>query len=792
MPKKKETGSKWSNRWRSWSKPKKGIVLTGGVFLLWFLFCLPRPLFEAPTSTIVYSADNKLIGAKIATDGQWRFPYEKEVPERFAQAILLQEDEYFYYHPGFNPVSIYNALLQNIAAKKVVRGGSTITQQTIRLARRNPQRSYLEKLRELFMAMRLEMGTSKDRVLSYYCSYSPFGGNVVGLRAAAWRYFKSNPSDLSWAEVATLAVLPNAPGLIHPGRRREDLRVRRDALLHKLYLRDKIDLLTYEAAVIEPLPDRPYAMPQVAPHFTEYAHKDYHGKTVKSTINYKWQNATNRIIDRYYKVLRQNQIHNIAALIVDTRTNQIVAYTGNTDCGASHEEAVDMVQGQRSTGSTLKPFLHAAALDDGLILPTTLLPDVPTYYKNFAPKNFDETFSGAVHADQALIRSLNLPSVHLLKEYGVTRFHHLLQNLQLQGISYSPSHYGLSLILGGAESSLLELCSAYGGMVRTLRHNNESSGHYFSNEYAKPSYISSLKPPEHSKTKTKPISAAAIYQTLETLTEVKRPLEDQTWKYFEGKQKIAWKTGTSYGHKDAWAIGTNGDYVVGIWVGNADGEGRTGNTGLRSAAPILFDVFDLLPHSDTWFRPPIKELYSMQYCTESGHLATPLCPHPTEKLLPAAGAESSPCPYHQLLHTTKDGQYRVTRDCAQSGDILTQSWFILPPKMEYYFKDKNPSYQQSPPFHPDCQSRVQNMSVLYPPLSSELRLPTNIQNKPEKMVAKVAHKIPRSTVYWYLDQTYIGKTSSLHEMELRPSPGEHMLIAMDERGEKVFRKLFIH
>ncbi len=331
--------------------------------LIWYAFCLPGQLFQEPTSTVVVSVEDKLLGAKIAKDGQWRFPENKEVPEKFKTCLVLFEDEHFYKHPGFNPVSIVKAIQQNREAGKIVRGGSTLTQQVIRLSRKNPKRTYFEKFKEIILATRLEVRASKEEILSLWANNAPFGGNVVGLEAASWRYFNRSPENLSWAESATLAILPNAPTLIYPGKNQEKLRQKRDRLLKKLLDNSIIDSLTYQLSIQEEIPPKPYAIPQITPHLLQKISKKHEGQLVKSTVEYHLQNQVNQIIKQHYQQLSQNEIYNAAVLVMDVKTRRILAYVGNTPTTVAHQKDVDIIDKPRSTGSILKPFLYGAMLD---------------------------------------------------------------------------------------------------------------------------------------------------------------------------------------------------------------------------------------------------------------------------------------------------------------------------------------------------------------------------------------------------------------------------------------------
>ncbi|WP_339630724.1 penicillin-binding protein 1C, partial [Bizionia echini] len=435
---------------------KKSVIVF--LLLIAYYFCLPNPLFTDPTATVITSQNNRLLGAQIARDGQWRFPHNDAIPEKFKTCIIAFEDAYFYKHPGFNPISIFKAFKENLKSNGIKRGGSTLTQQVIRLSRKGQNRTYFEKVIEIILATRLELRESKDQILAYYASNAPFGGNVVGLDAASWRYFNRDANQLSWAEHATLAVLPNAPSLIYPGKNQEQLRNKRNRLLKKLRDNGTIDSLTYQLSIAEGLPQKPYALPQTAPHLLQKVATKHSGKRVQTTVDNHLQERVNQLVKTHYNQLKQNGIHNAAVLVLDVKTRKVLTYVGNTPTDKLHQKDVDIIDKPRSTGSILKPFLYAAMLDAGDLLPNTLVADIPTQYGSYNPENYNKTYDGAVPASRALSRSLNVPSVRMLQEFGLDRFYQYLKKLELKDLSESANYYGLSLILGGAESNLWDLC----------------------------------------------------------------------------------------------------------------------------------------------------------------------------------------------------------------------------------------------------------------------------------------------------------------------------------------------
>ncbi len=703
-------------------KRKGAWAVAAGLFLAW-LCCLPRDLFQGVSyATVVESADGQLLGARIAEDQQWRFPPCDSVPERYATALIQFEDRAFWWHPGVNPAALLRAALENLRSGHVVSGGSTLSMQVIRLSRQK-ERNLWQKGIEAVQATRLEARYSKREILALYASHAPYGGNVVGLEAAAWRYFGRPANELSWAETATLAVLPNAPATLHLGRGREQLLDKRNRLLKRLLEHGDLDADTYYAALEEPLPGPPLPLPSLAPHYLTHCPA---GKRTRTRLNHDLQKAVSETLDRNSDQLAREGVADLAAVVMDNRTGEVVAYVGNASPGREREgRQVDIACAPRSSGSILKPFLYAAAWQEGLILPRTLLPDVPMNLNGFAPQNFDRQFYGAVPASEALARSLNVPAVYLLREYGVAKFHHLLQGAGMSTLTADSGHYGLSLILGGGEVRLDEVTAAYSALVQAYLNGQEAPGG---------------------------LGPWATWYTLDALKEVNRP-DELDWRLIRSVRRAAWKTGTSYGFRDAWAIGMTPAYTIGVWAGNAQGQGVPGLTGARTAGPVLFEILNLLPPSDDWFPEPEEPAVWARVCRASGYLAAPDCPETEELPLPASALESDPCPYHPQGH------------------------FVLPPAMEWFYKAYHPEYRGAPAASPSP------VEFIYPAGGSTLSLPRQLNGAVEGVVFRAAHHRADATLWWHLDQDYIGETRFLHQMRLAPEPGRHTLTVVDEDGK---------
>ncbi len=771
------------------NNPKKSIFF--GLLLIAYYFCLPRTLFEQPYSTVIESEEGELLGAKIARDGQWRFPAQDSIPEKFEKCIVYFEDEHFYKHPGFNPVAMVKAIAQNYKAGKVVRGGSTLTQKVIRLSRDGKKLSYFEKLTELVLATRLEFRYSKEKILELYAAHAPYGGNVVGLEMASWRYFGVQPHQLSWAETATLAVLPNAPSLIYPGKNQEKLLNKRNGLLKKLYEEKVIDKTTYELSLLEDLPQKPYDLPQIAPHLLQNIAKTEEGKRIKTTVKFALQNRVNQIATQYYNEYKQSEIYNLAIIIVDVETRNIISYVGNSPTDRDHQKDVDIITAPRSTGSILKPFLYASMLDAGEVLPNTLVPDIPTQIAGYSPKNFDLTYDGAVPAHRALSRSLNIPSVLMLKDHGVYRFYDQLQKFKLRDIKKHPNHYGLSLILGGAESNLWDLTKTYAGLTSTLNYFTTHAAKYRTNEFTELNWSLGKKLDFGKESYDKKnLGAGSIWLTYNAMKEVNRPEGDEAWRFYDSSLEIAWKTGTSFGNRDGWAIGTNSRYVVGVWVGNASGEGRPSLTGVGSAAPILFDVFNLLPRKK-WFTTPFDDLEEAEVCALSGHIAGENCPK-IKQWIPLKSKQTTVCPYHKIIHLDSSEQFQVNSSCEDIDNMVSKSWFVLPPVMELYYKSKHIDYVPLPPFREDCSgTSTVTMDFIYPKDNGKIYLTKNFDGDIQPFILKVAHSSPKAKLFWYLNNQFLGTTQVFHEMSVQAKTGKYYITVTDEYGNEISRRVEI-
>lgn len=748
------------------------------IALIGFWFILPKQLFNRSYSAVAYSKEGELLGARIANDGQWRFPELKEVPEKYKAAILVFEDERFHYHPGVDPIAILRAIVQNVRAGKVESGASTITMQVMRLSRNKP-RTIKQKTIEAISALRLELTLSKDEILALHSSHAPYGLNIVGLDAACWRYFGKSPNKLSWAQAALLAVLPNAPSLMHPGKNRTALKFKRNRLLKKLWKKGYIDDQDYLLAIEEIIPEKPKPLPSKAYHLVEQLKSR---GLQKSTIDIARQNMLYNIANERAQAFGQHGIENLAALIADTETGEILAYIGNSS-NTSSNSFVDMIHAERSSGSILKPLLHAFLLDEGLMTPKQLLPDVPISFSGFNPSNFSKKHTGANPADEALASSLNIPAVQNLQTYGVDKFLNKLKAMDFESFHYPAEHYGLSLILGGAEVNLWDLASTYAYLGRTLKHYTDYDSQYLPQDFHK---LTFEKYPVHEHFNNEPqhLHAGAIWHTFEAMTNLNRPNEDGHWESFASSGKIAWKTGTSFGFRDAWAVGVTPRYTIATWVGNADGEGRKENIGSQTAGRFLFDIFNRLPRTTDWFEMPLDDMHEMQICKTSGHLASAACDEVDSTFVFNHVERTKPCPYHHKVFI-KDG-HQVNSSCANLSEVVDTTWFSLPPAIAYYYKKEHPSYQELPAFEPSCKQEKNNdLAFIYPTSKEIIYLPTDLDGEKQKLVCRASHSNPKAELFWHVNERFIGTTKDYHTVELDLKTGEYEITIIDLGGNQL-------
>lgn len=752
------------------------MLFIGAVFFLFFTFIFsPLEINYPENSGTLYSAEEELLAYTLTGDGQWRFKLlEKELPSKLVTSLLELEDQRFYFHPGLDPLALTRAAWQNLRSGHIVSGGSTITMQVARLLLKNHQRSYLNKIIETGLALRLEANHSKEEILRIYFQLAPYGGNIVGLETASWFYFHRPPKRLSWAEAALLAALPQKPSSLRLDKNRKHLLEVRNRLLKKLLRNGHLDEQDLSLALREPLPEKVRRPHQESPLLLQSLLTSSDHKSFRTSLNFEIQKSTGAILDSHMKNLPYSHINNAALVVFDTHSGKPLAFHGNNTKFESSSSTptngyfVNTALGSRSSGSTLKPFLYASMIDEGLLHSHMLLLDIPTWINGFHPRNFSKKYLGAIMANKALARSLNIPAVRMLQEFGAERFHSDLLKLKLTTFTRAPSQYGMSLILGGGETNLFELTRAYNLLAQTA-HGREKV------------ILSSLTG-DVTEIES-PFSVGASFLTLEALLDVRRPESGINWKQFSSSQRISWKTGTSHGFRDAWSIGTNGKYTVGVWMGNASGEGRPEIIGTKLAAPLMFSVFNLLKNS-SWFDFPEIKLKQIRVCKNSGMLPTNDCIQHMV-WIPEDSFFSVTDKYNTQVTIDKTTNLQAHQRCRTSNRLETKTIFTLPEKVRFFLKNSSIRSEPLPLIEKDCvidQELKDRLAMIYPRHKSQLILGREIDGLTQPVVFQASHSDPKMILHWHLNQKYLGKTKGDHLMELSPQPGEYKLTLVDQSG----------
>ncbi len=741
------------------------------IAILFFIIPPAKPLFKNDYSTVVRANNGALLHAFINQNEQWHFPPDtSKVPQKLKTAVITFEDESFYKHIGVDFLAITRAAYQNYKKGRIVSGASTIHMQIARMS--NPKnRNYFNKAKEIVFAIKLNLHFSKDEILTTYLNHAPYGGNVIGYRTASLKFFGKEPHQLTWSEAATLAVLPNAPGLIYPTKTSEALQNKRNDLLKKLFEKGSISEQTYQLAMLEPVPNQFLTFESHAPHFARSLKSRYPGqKNISTTIALDIQQQCNHIAQRYEHKYSFFGIHNLAILVADTKTGAIKAYVGSPNFfDYNHGGQVDGVMAPRSSGSILKPFLYALSIDEGLITPESLIRDLPTFFDGFSPKNASREYQGVARAKDALVQSLNIPAVRLLNSYGVFQFYAFLKEAGVTTLHRNADDYGLPLVLGGAEVNLWDMVSLFRGLANNGVFSNNIT---LSNEGVNETM--------------QLISEGACYQMLDMLKDLKRPGSEFYWERFSGSQPFAWKTGTSYGHKDALAIGVNPEFTIAVWVGNFNGESNKNLSGATSAGPILFDILQTLPQKDSkrWFEKDEVDYKHIVICKLSGFRATDACPEVDTIDVPYGMKPLQSCDYHQFRHFSTDGKYQSCSRCWHLVGSVKKSVTIYPPDVAYYLRQKGQYIEKLANHYPLCPAfkADKSLKIIYPNMDAKLFLPRDFNGKTQPVICKAGHTGTGKKVFWYLDDVYLGETVEEHKMGVIFNEGWNTIKVIDEYG----------
>lgn len=737
-------------------------------------------------SAVLLDKHDAFLSAKVACDGQWRFPITKKLPETYKQALIFYEDKNFYRHFGIDPFALVRAFYQNLKNGKVISGASTISMQLARLCLKNKSRSIFTKLEEMYLTIGFEFLYSKEKILQLYSGLAPFGSNVVGLETAIWKYYHKRLEDLSWAEAALFAVLPNQPSMLHLSKNREKLLLKRNRLLRDLTNSNIISQDVYSLSIEEPLPDKPLVLPRNAPHALEYAIKLKGDATImNSTIDLNLQNEVIRISRNHHRIFKANEIHNLAVLVVENKSGNILAYLGNSmDSSVVRNADVDMVHAPRSSGSVLKPLLLVAMMDLGLVGPGSLVPDIPTLINGFRPENFSRQYSGAVSCREVIQKSLNVPSVLMLKEYGIPVFYANLKRFGFSHLFRPWEDYGLSLILGGAEVNMADLARAYAYLAHTLNVYQDHQQKYpdFSDYNLR--LLKNEKPHQNILNSNPDLqTAGAIHHMFQSMRLHGMNQEEFNIHTRNSLSPIALKTGTSFGYKDAWCVGVNPDYTVVVWIGNANGMARPGLIGIQTAAPLMQEIIQLPPAERDW-TIPYDDMVFIPVCRQSGFTPGRYCTDIDTQYLPKASKLLKTCTFHQKIFLDTTLNFRVFKDC--ESQIVEANWFVLPPAMEYFYASAHPEFKAMPPLREDCREKgaeqFRTLAFIYPNHNAQIMIPVDLDQQKNPMIFKATHRDPGAEIMWFMDNTYIASSNYPFELTFIPPPGRHHFMIMDREG----------
>jgi len=734
------------------------------------LFLLLNLLFPLPDkidySTIITDDRGELINAFLTKDDKWRMKTElHEISPLLKKTIIQKEDQYFYFHPGINVVAVTRAAFNNLVKGQRTSGASTITMQVARALERRP-RTLGAKLIETFRAFQLEWKYSKDEILQLYLNLVPYGGNIEGVKSASLLYFKKNPDHLSLAEITALSIIPNRPSSLVIGKNNDLIIKERNKWLHRFAASDVFTDKEIEDALDEPLHASRSVVPHFAPHLSYKLKQQTGTTTIRTTINLNKQLKIEKLTEDYIRTLRLNNIRNAAVIVVDNKTHKVISYVGSagffdtTDGGQVNGAAAI-----RQPGSTLKPLLYGLCMDEGLLTPKTIVNDVPVNYNGYAPENYDRTFNGYVTVERALEQSLNIPSVKSLKQLGKEKLIGKLVTADFKQVAKDQNKLGLSLILGGCGTTLEQLTGLFASFA--------NSGTY--------SPIAFLQNNTPSK-RVQVLSPSAAYMITEILSKINRPDFPLNWQATERMPKIAWKTGTSYGRKDAWSIGYNKNYTVGVWVGNFSGAGAPELSGANTATPLLFKIFNTIDYANNgdWFARP-SALDLRQVCAETGLPPGTYCTNLIlDHFIPLIST-TAPCQHLQEFKVTPDEAVSYCSSCAPETGYAKKLYRVLAPEMQDYFHQNNVTFKPIPPHNPACEKifKGEGPIISSPTNGSEYYINQN-DLEPLQLSANTANDV--SKVYWYINDQFYKAAAAGDKPFFIPSEGPNKISCTDDKG----------
>ncbi|WP_243358014.1 penicillin-binding protein 1C [Fundidesulfovibrio terrae] len=763
------------------------------VFLaLDWLFPFPVERLAPPASTVVTGSRGEPIRFFLARDQSWRFPVAlDDIPAVYLDALLCAEDRRFFRHPGVDPAALAKALAANVLAGRVVRGGSTITMQVARLAEPKP-RTYAAKIIECFRAFQLELHFSKPEILRCYANLAPFGGNITGLGAASWFYFGKSPDKLSLSEAALLAAIPRSPNRFQPVRHPHEARKARTLVLAAMAATGAAAPERAAEAAAQPLPGALKRPPLIAPHLAQMAVAQAragaappartHGgsdtlpalqtpagaSAIRTTLDSRIQEISRQAARSRLVELRAQGVGNAAVVVLDVKTRDVLALVGSDDfLDESRRGKVNAATAQRSPGSALKPFLYALAFQDGDISPQSLLLDIPITAGNYDPRNYDGNYRGRVEAQDALINSYNTPAVRLLAQAGPERFHKLLLDGGLAGLSRPTAHYGLALILGGGEVSLLDLTNLYATLARGGMH-------------APASFLTGVRHPEK-----RLLSPEACSLSASILSRLERPDLPGGAERASGLPTVAWKTGTSFGHRDAFAVGFSSRFVVGVWTGNVDGRPVKGISGMRQAAPLFFDIFRALePDGSGLPRPEGLNLAEVEVCALSRQLPGPDCRERVAMTVIPGVTKLTPCLVHQRVLVDAATGLRVAGSCLDGRDVRQEVVTQYPAELTTWWRAGGMPVPAIPEPSPDCPEALagQGPRITSPKAQAVYRLRPGSPEAFQRVGLAAQAGTDAGELHWFQDGILVREQGQGEGLFLELERGEHRLMVVDSRG----------
>ena len=735
------------------------------LFSLNYIFPVTDKIDKIEYSTIITGNKGEVIHAFLTADEKWRMKTSlEEISPLLKKTIIEKEDRFFYYHAGVNPLAMIRALFNNVLKMKRTSGASTITMQVARALERRP-RSYTNKLIEIFRGWQLELNYNKNEILRLYCNLLPYGGNIEGVKSASFLYFQKDPDHLSLAEITALSIIPNRPSSLVPGKN-NDLIIRERNKWLKIFAAKKVFTAKQIVdALAEPFNVSRGSVPLFAPHLSRLL-KQSKEPVVHSSLDMNMQFKTEKIVKDYSRTLSLKNIRNAAVVIIDNSTHQVITYVGSADFSDTIDGGqVDGAIAVRQPGSTLKPLLYGMCIDAGLITPKSIIPDVNINYGGYAPENYDKKFSGNVSMEYALEHSLNIPAVKCLRQLGTDKFIHALASCNFQQIRKDEKKLGLSMILGGCGANLLELTALYSAI---------SNG----GEYSKPVFTTDAK----SVHSFSVLSDAAAFMINETLSKVNRPDFPVSWQSTERMPKIAWKTGTSYGRRDAWSIGYNKKYTVGVWTGNFSGQDIRELSGAEVATPLLFRIFNTIDYDsdEEWFTKP-PECDIRVVCAETGLPPADYCTNRVTDFFIPMVSSSEICNNMREVMISANEKTSYCKVCAPATGHKKKMFKVVSPEMQQYYEENNIAYVKIPLHNPQCEQVFKNdKPQILSPKSEFEYLISKKDPEPLQLQCKAGNDVSR--IYWYIDNRFYKASDVRSPVYFIPGEGPVKISCTDDKG----------